>query len=147
MASKQPKPTPAPEPPVLRFARPDEMCGDEGEGQGGEGKPAPQHLPLPPITDPSAFDCRVLTDEMAPAFLPGDQVTFSPRSDIPPGHPCYVRFTDDKETLAAVRFDHDDEGRSVVVLTHTNSTRPPFIAPRSYIAALAPAVRVTRQLV
>lgn len=127
--------TPQPAAPPLRLAQPDAAAE------------APVfHPPLPPIADPDAFDCRILTDYMAPDFLVGDVVTFSPRSSVPAGHPCCVTFTNGKETVARVVFGHDDTGRAILTLTPANPADRPRIVPRESVAAIAPAVRLTRPL-
>lgn len=108
---------------------------------------ADQYVRVPDPSDSDAFACRVSGDSMAPQYLEGDIVVFSPARVVMSGQDCFVRLEPDQDTtFKRAFFETDDSGNELIRLAPLNPKYPPKTYPREFVAALFAAVRLTREL-
>jgi len=108
---------------------------------------ADEYVRCPDLHDPDAFAARVVGDSMAPEYLEGDIVVFSPARDVRPGADCFVRLEPDHEsTFKRVYFESGDGGAELIRIQPINSRYTPRVVPREQVAGLYPAVSVTRAI-
>ncbi len=113
---------------------------------------ADEYVRSPDIHDPDAFAARVVGDSMAPEYVEGDIVVFSPARDARPGDDCFARLgPDDETTFKRVYFEGQDGVDEAVDdarirLQPLNSAYPPQVFPRERVVGLYPAVSVIRDL-
>jgi SOS-response transcriptional repressor LexA len=106
---------------------------------------AEEYISAPGLTDPEAFAARVVGDSMAPRYLEGDVVIFSPAMDTPEGADCFVRFEPDGETtFKRIYFETGDDGGQLIRLQPLNAAYPPRVLPREHIGGMYAAAYVVR---
>ncbi len=109
---------------------------------------AEEYVSVPGVTDEDAFAARVVGDSMAPQYVEGDVVVFSPERDATEGSDCFVRLERDSETtFKRVFFERgEDEGEELIRLQPLNPSYPPRVLRREEVAGLYPAVSVIRSV-
>jgi repressor LexA len=104
-----------------------------------------EYVTVPDVFDPDAFAARVVGDSMAPVYVEGDVVVFSPQADTVPGSDCFVRFEmDDETTFKRVYFEEGTSGQALIRLQPLNSAYPPRVVEREAVAGMYAAVYVLR---
>lgn len=107
---------------------------------------ADEYIRCPDVTDPDAFAARVVGDSMAPAYVEGDIVVFSPLRPVKDGMDCFARLEPDHETtFKRVYFEGFAESERIR-LQPLNSAYPPRTLPRERVAGLYAAVSVMRRI-
>jgi SOS-response transcriptional repressor LexA len=97
------------------------------------------------VTDPDAFAARVVGDSMAPVYVEGDIVIFSPARPVKDGADCFARLEPDHETTFKRVYFETGEGERIR-LQPLNSAYPPRIVERERVAGLYAAVSVMRAI-
>jgi len=106
---------------------------------------AEEYISAPGLTDPEAFAARVVGDSMAPRYMEGDVVIFSPAMDTPAGSDCFVRFEPDGETtFKRIYFERDADGGELIRLQPLNSAYPPRVMRREDVGGMYAAAYVVR---
>ena len=109
---------------------------------------AEEYVSVPGVTDADAFAARVVGDSMAPEYVEGDVVVFSPERDAQDGSDCFVRLERDGETtFKRVYFERgagEDEGEAIIRLQPLNARYPAKRVRREEVAGLYAAVSVIR---
>lgn len=109
---------------------------------------ADEYVPGGDVADPDAFAARVVGDSMAPVYMEGDVVVFSPARPVVSGCDCYARLEPDHEsTFKRVFLEVDASGNEVVRLLPLNKAYPERVVPREGVAGLFAAVSVQRKIV
>lgn len=103
---------------------------------------AEEYVSVPGVTDADAFAARVVGDSMAPQYLEGDVVVFSPEREVVEGSDCFVRLERDGETTFKRVFFED--GGAAMRLQPLNARYPARVVEREQVAGLYPAVSVIR---
>ena len=101
---------------------------------------ADDYVGCPDVRDRDAFGCRVHGDSMAPKYIEGDIVIFSPSAVPRDGDDCFVRFKNGGTTFKRVFFETDESGRAVVRLQPRNERYRAQILPADEIEGLHRAV-------
>jgi len=112
---------------------------------------ADEYVSVPDVVDPEAFAARVVGDSMAPEYLEGDVVVFSPALSATQGSDCFVRLErDDETTFKRVFFEGvDGEGAAEGDLIRLQPLNPRYgarVLAREDVAALYPAASVIRAI-
>lgn len=108
---------------------------------------ADEYIRAPDLDDPDAFAARVVGESMAPEYVEGDIVVFSPARDVENGRDCFCRLEPDHETtFKRVFFENGPRGQALIRLQPLNPAFPARVLPREQVAGLYPAVSVTRKL-
>jgi repressor LexA len=108
---------------------------------------ADDYVRCPDLSDPDAFGARVIGDSMAPTYLEGDIVVFSPARTVKDGMDCFARLEPDHETtFKRVYFETGPTGEELIRLQPLNSAYPPRTLPREQVAGLYAAVSVMRRV-
>jgi len=112
---------------------------------------ADEYVSVPDVVDPEAFAARVVGDSMAPEYLEGDVVVFSPALSATQGSDCFVRLErDDETTFKRVFFEGvDGEGAAEGDLIRLQPLNPRYgarVLAREDVAALYPAISVIRAI-
>lgn len=108
---------------------------------------ADQYIRVPDIADADAFAARVVGDSMAPAYLEGDVVVFSPARPVTSGADCFARLEPDQQTtFKRVYFETDPRGEPLIRLQPINPAYPARTLPREQVAGLYAAVSVMRRI-
>lgn len=106
---------------------------------------ADAYVRCPDLCDPDAFAARVCGDSMAPAYLEGDIVIFSPARSVVSGADCFVRLEPDHETtFKRVFFERGTGGEELIRLQPLNAAYPPKVVGREAVAGLYAAVSFMR---
>ncbi len=106
---------------------------------------ADEYVRCPDLSDPDAFAARVVGDSMAPTYLEGDIVVFSPARAVKSGMDCFARIEPDHEsTFKRVYFETGPGGEALIRLQPLNAAHPPRVLARDHVAGLYAAVSVTR---
>lgn len=105
---------------------------------------ADEYIACPDVADPGAFAARVVGDSMAPDYLEGEIVVFSPAMPTPDGSDCFVRLDRDNETtFKRVFFEQDGE---VIRLQPINPRYRPRRVAREAVGGLYAAAYVMRRV-
>lgn len=96
-------------------------------------------------SDPDAFAARVVGDSMAPDYVEGDIVIFSPAREVRSGMDCFVRLEGEETTFKRVYFD--PAPGTPLRLQPINSAHAPTLVPREKVLGLHAAVTVMRRIV
>lgn len=97
------------------------------------------------VVDPDAFAMRIVGDSMAPEYMEGDLVVFSPNLTPVSGQDCYVRLVhDDEATFKRVYFDHQDNEAGWFRLCALNPRYREQRVAREDVSALAVCSMVVR---
>lgn len=108
---------------------------------------ADQYVRVPDIADADAFAARVVGDSMAPSYLEGDIVVFSPAKDVRDGADCFARLEPDQQTtFKRVYFQRSEGGDELIRLQPINPAYPPRTLPRDQVSGLYAAVTVMRRV-
>lgn len=106
---------------------------------------ADAYVRCPDLCDPDAFAARVCGDSMAPSYLEGDVVIFSPARSVVNGADCFVRLEPDHETtFKRVFFERGPQNEELIRLQPLNASYPPRVLPREQVAGLYAAVSFMR---
>lgn len=105
---------------------------------------ADEYIACPDVVDPSAFAARVVGDSMAPDYLEGEIVVFSPSLPTPDGSDCFVRLDRDNETTFKRVFFEDDG--ATIRLQPINPRYRPRRVQREDVGGLYAAAYVMRRV-
>lgn len=103
---------------------------------------ADEYVRCPDVTDPDAFAARVVGDSMAPVYVQGDVVVFSPAQPVVEGNDCFARLEPDHEsTFKRVYFEEE-----CIRLQPLNAKYPARTLHREQVAGLYAAVAVIKRV-
>lgn len=106
-----------------------------------------EYVRTPDIRDPDAFAARVIGDSMAPNYLEGDIVVFSPGKTVSSGLDCFVRIEPDQETtFKRVYFEKGEDGAEMIRLQPLNPKYAARVLRREEVSGAYAAVSVTRAI-
>lgn len=97
---------------------------------------ADEYVYCPDTGDVQAFAARIDGDSMAPAYLDGDVVVFTPNAEPRTGQACFVRFAETHETTFKVLYIDAD---GLVRLQPLNPEYPAQRVGREELDAIYPA--------
>jgi phage repressor protein C with HTH and peptisase S24 domain len=103
-------------------------------------------ISVPDLHDPDAFASRNTGDSMAPEFLDGDVIAFSPAAVIRDHDACYVELVGGKRLFRYIWREKDSVGNPVVRLTPGNPRFDWEIVAESAIVAMTRAVKLWRSV-
>jgi repressor LexA len=101
---------------------------------------ADAYVGCPDLQDPHAFAARVWGDSMAPKYVEGDIVIFSPAAPTRSGDDCFVRFADGHTTFKRVFFEPAEGGAELIRLQPRNERYRPQVVEAAAITGLYRAV-------
>jgi len=108
---------------------------------------ADEYVRCPDITDPDAFAARVIGDSMAPTYVEGDIVVFSPAKQVKDGSDCFVRLEPDHEmTFKRVYFEGGGDPPRKIRLQPVNNFYAARTVPREVVAGLYAAAAMIRRV-
>ena len=96
---------------------------------------AVDYLRCPDVHDATAFAVRVADEAMAPKYMLGDIVVFSPAAEAVTGDDCFIRFAGGRTTFRKVDLGEPDK-----VLLIAYEGQPDETIARSHVDGIYPAV-------